>query len=130
MPEGKTRQQQIVARKGTVSERGWKTLEKASREWLVDCACFENESGELEAVEISVIAESQPLPIEFREQIETEGAARQRWRALEVRSPRLRTAMLVRAEIVKAAAEFFTKEGFSYVTLPVMIGSGTEGGWV
>ncbi|MBI4214506.1 hypothetical protein HY546_00780, partial [archaeon] len=120
--------QKIVARKGTVSEKGWNALQQVGREWLVDCECFENERGELEASEISVIAPSLPLPIEFREEIETGGAAKQRWRALEVRNPKLRAALLVRSEIVRAVGEYFARKGFSQVTLPIIIGSGTEGG--
>lgn len=84
---------------------------------------------EIEALELTILAESKTPPFEiedeFKEEVNEE--LRLKYRYLDLRRNRMRTNVLLRHEVVRAIREYFYKHDFIEVETPILTKSTPEG---
>ena len=107
----------VIQIKGAVCQRPEGTENKK-----ITTGCVEVLVAELE-----IINKSKPLPFSIDENIEINEDLRLQYRYLDLRSPRMYNALLVRHRVCKAARDFLTGEGFLEVETPMLTKSTPEG---
>ncbi len=123
---------QVVAKRN-VSREAWETARELSRESVVAVKGILVESKaalggrELQAEEILVLNEAEPLPIEPGGKTASL-AIRLRYRWIDLREPRHATPIIAAAVAAEAASRWFSEHGFVEVFTPKIVASATEGG--
>ncbi|MBW3004370.1 aspartate--tRNA ligase [Candidatus Woesearchaeota archaeon] len=79
---------------------------------------------EVEAQEILVLNEAEPLPLDVEETTEE---TRLKYRYLDLRRPEMQNNLIVRYKLIKAMRDFLDKEGFVEIETPVLSKSTPEG---
>ena len=127
--------EQVTVKKEHVNEEVWKLFkEEIGFEYFLRVKGELIESSiarlgrEIIAHEIEVIAPSKPLPIDLSDKVEAEFPTRIRYRYLDIRRPKVRAILKIRSTLLKAAREFFFKQGFVELNFPIIIATATEGG--
>jgi len=82
---------------------------------------------EIEADELLILNDSEPLPIQVNENILAEEDLRLKYRYLDLRREKLKNILLLRHEIVFAIRQFLTKENFFEIETPMLMKSTPEG---
>lgn len=82
---------------------------------------------ELQAEELLILNDSEPLPVQINENILAEENLRLKYRYLDLRREKLRKIMILRHEVVYAIREFLTNKGFFEIETPVLMKSTPEG---
>ena len=126
--------EQVTVKKELVDEKTWKLFkEEIGFEYFLRVKGELVESSiaklgkEILAHEIEVIAPSKPLPIDLSDKVEAEFPTRIKYRYLDIRRPKVRAILRVRSTLLKAAREFFYKQGFVELNFPIIIATATEG---
>jgi len=91
----------------------------------------ERASGGFEIIpsKIKILAKSKDkLPIEFRDEIETEESKRFDWRFLDLRNPKKMAIFKIKQVFISTAREFLESEDFIEIHSPKIVGTGAEGG--
>jgi aspartyl-tRNA synthetase len=128
--EGKV---QITAKKGDVSEKVLKIIEKLGNE---DCVEVEGEVIKSKiaklgyeiipsSVKILAVAEK-PLPMD--KHVESWKDTRFEYRYLDLRNPLVQKIFILRHKVIGFAHEFFRQNGFIEIHTPVIQAAGAEGG--
>jgi len=79
--------------------------------------------------EIKILAKSKDkLPIEFRDEIQTEESKRFDWRFLDLRNPKRMAIFKIKQVFISASREFLESEDFMEIHSPKIVGTGAEGG--
>ncbi|WP_167827958.1 aspartate--tRNA(Asn) ligase [Pyrolobus fumarii] len=123
---------QVVAKKN-VAREAWETARELSRESVIAVKGVLVESKaalggkELQAEEILVLNEAEPLPIEPGGKTASL-AIRLRYRWIDLREPRHATPIIAAAVAAEAASKFFAEQGFIEIFTPKIVASATEGG--
>ncbi|MHA1590706.1 MAG: asparagine--tRNA ligase [Candidatus Njordarchaeales archaeon] len=123
---------QVVIKKGIFPDEKWGLVEKISQESaiIVKGRMVNNPRApggkELIAndVEVTSIAES-PYPLGKKEQPPD---VLMRWRHLAIRSQKYTKIWIVRDSLLRAAREYFTKNGWYEVSPPILVSTACEGG--
>ncbi|MBW2973395.1 aspartate--tRNA ligase [Candidatus Woesearchaeota archaeon] len=79
---------------------------------------------EVEAQEIVVLNEAEPLPLDVEETTEE---TRLKYRYLDLRRPEMQNNLIVRHKLVKAMRDFLDKENFIEIETPILSKSTPEG---
>lgn len=82
---------------------------------------------EIEAEEIEILNESEPLPFEIIDAVKANEDTRLKYRYLDLRRPIMQKNLLLRHNIVKAIREFFYEQNFIEVETPIFTKSTPEG---
>lgn len=82
---------------------------------------------ELEAKELEVLAESEPLPFDLGEYAGVSGETRLKYRYLDLRRPKIAKNFLVRSRVAKAARDYLAGENFIEIETPILTKSTPEG---
>jgi len=82
---------------------------------------------EVEATELKVLNESEPLPIELDESVESSEETRLTYRYLDLRKPRMQKNLMMRHKVFKAARDFMDSQNFIEIETPVLAKSTPEG---
>ncbi len=86
-------------------------------------------TGEIEVfvTELRILAKAQTPPFHISDSDETNEELRLRYRYLDLRRPQLQKNIMFRAELARAARDFFAENGFIEIETPMMIKSTPEG---
>lgn len=82
---------------------------------------------EIEAQELLLLNNSEPLPVQINENILAEEDLRLKYRYLDLRRERLKDIILMRHEIVYTIREFLVKNNFFEIETPMLMKSTPEG---
>jgi len=82
---------------------------------------------EIEADELLILNDSEPLPVQINENILAEENLRLKFRYLDLRREKLRKIMLLRHEVVFAIREFLNQKNFYEIETPILMKSTPEG---
>jgi aspartyl-tRNA synthetase len=124
---------QLVVKKN-VAPKAWEVARDLSLESVVVAKGVLVESKaalggkEIQVEEMELIATADPLPIDISDPAKTVLAKRLDWRFLDLRNPRNQLIFLVKAEMARAAREWFISHGFVEIFTSKIVGSATEGG--
>ena len=86
-------------------------------------------TGEIEVfvTELRILAKAQTPPFHISDSDETNEELRLRYRYLDLRRPQLQKNIMFRAELARAARDYFAENGFIEIETPMMIKSTPEG---
>lgn len=114
---GKLRNEYVIAVTGKVVLRDQQNINK------------EMKTGEfeIEAQELLLLNNSEPLPVQINENILAEEDLRLKYRYLDLRRDKLKDIILTRHEIVYAIREFLVKRNFYEIETPMLMKSTPEG---
>ena len=86
-------------------------------------------TGEIEVfvTELRILAKAQTPPFHLSDSDETNEELRLRYRYLDLRRPQLQKNIMFRAELARAARDYFAENGFIEIETPMMIKSTPEG---
>lgn len=86
-------------------------------------------TGEVEVKvgELTVLSAANPLPMQLEEDIDSTEETRLKYRYIDLRRPEMQKNLVIRADIIKAFHDFFTKEGFVHIETPILAKSTPEG---
>lgn len=125
----------VVVAKRNENEYAWKSAKKIRIGSAVEVVgefkekSISRKGREFHPSSIRVLSEpSTKLPVDVTGKTKALLDTRIEYRYLTLRLPRERAIFKVRATLVKAAREFFEKEGFLEVHTPKICGAGAEGG--
>lgn len=82
---------------------------------------------EVEAQEVYILSDSQPLPIQLNENALPEEDLRLTYRYLDLRRPSLQSVIITRHKLVQAIREFLNAESFLEIETPILMKSTPEG---
>ncbi|KQC09355.1 MAG: aspartate--tRNA(Asp/Asn) ligase, partial [Candidatus Cloacimonas sp. SDB] len=82
---------------------------------------------EIEADELLILNDSEPLPVQINENILAEENLRLKFRYLDLRREKLKKIMLLRHEVVFAIREFLNQKNFYEIETPILMKSTPEG---
>ncbi len=82
---------------------------------------------EIEALELLLLNNSEPLPVQINENVLAEEDLRLKYRYLDLRRDKLKDIILIRHEIVYAIREFLIKRDFYEIETPMLMKSTPEG---
>lgn len=82
---------------------------------------------EVEAGEVFILSDSQPLPIQLNENALPEEDLRLTYRYLDLRRPKLQRVIVTRHKLTQAIREFLNQEGFLEIETPILMKSTPEG---
>ena len=82
---------------------------------------------EIEAQELLLLNNSEPLPVQINENVLAEEDLRLKYRYLDLRRDKLKDIILIRHEIVYAIREFLVKKDFFEIETPMLMKSTPEG---
>ena len=111
---GHLKKESVVQVKGKVNARPEKQINKEMPTGEV----------EVEAQEIVVLNEAEPLPFDPKETTEE---TRLKYRYLDLRSPEMQNNMIIRYKLIKAMRDFLDKENFVEIETPILSKSTPEG---
>ena len=114
----KLRNEYVIAVIGKVAERDEKNINRKMKTGDI----------EIEAEDLLILNDSEPLPVQVNENILAEEDLRLKYRYLDLRREKLKNILLLRHEIVFAFREFLTKEKFFEIETPMLMKSTPEGG--
>lgn len=114
---GKLRNEYVIAVTGRVVLRDQQNINK-------DLPTGEIE---IEADELLLLNNSEPLPVQINENILAEEDLRLKYRYLDLRREKLKDIILLRHEIVYAIREFLVKNDFYEIETPMLMKSTPEG---
>ncbi len=113
----KLRNEYVIAVSGKVSARDERNINRKMKTGEI----------EVEAVELLILNDSEPLPVQVNENILAEEDLRLKYRYLDLRREKLKNILLLRHEIVFAIREFLIKENFFEIETPILMKSTPEG---
>ena len=113
----KLRNEYVIAVIGKVAERDEKNINRKMKTGDI----------EIEAEDLLILNDSEPLPVQVNENILAEEDLRLKYRYLDLRREKLKNILLLRHEIVFAFREFLTKEKFFEIETPMLMKSTPEG---
>ncbi|HHE38888.1 MAG TPA: aspartate--tRNA ligase, partial [Candidatus Cloacimonetes bacterium] len=113
----KLRNEYVIAVIGKVAERDEKNINRKMKTGEI----------EIEAEDLLILNDSEPLPVQVNENILAEEDLRLKYRYLDLRREKLKNILLLRHEIVFAFREFLTKEKFFEIETPMLMKSTPEG---
>ncbi|MBC8384286.1 MAG: aspartate--tRNA ligase [Candidatus Cloacimonetes bacterium] len=113
----KLRNEYVIAVSGKVSARDERNINRKMKTGEI----------EVEADELLILNDSEPLPVQVNENILAEEDLRLKYRYLDLRREKLKNILLLRHEIVFAIREFLTKEKFFEIETPMLMKSTPEG---
>jgi aspartyl-tRNA synthetase len=114
---GSLRNEYVIAVKGKVIPRDEVNINKAMATGEI----------EVEAEELLILNDSEPLPVQINENILAEENLRLKYRYLDLRREKLKKIMVLRHDVVFAIREFLTNKGFYEIETPVLMKSTPEG---
>lgn len=127
--------EQVVVKKGNVPDDVLEAAGKYNPETLLEIEGEWKESPkapngrEFVAKNITIIANSQPTPIDLTEKTPAEFPTRLEYRYLDLRKPRIAAIFKAKDVIIDAAREVMRKNGFVEAAFyPMIIATATEGG--
>jgi aspartyl-tRNA synthetase len=82
---------------------------------------------EIEADELLILNDSEPLPVQINENILAEENLRLKFRYLDLRREKLKKIMLLRHDVVFAIREFLNQKNFYEIETPILMKSTPEG---
>jgi aspartyl-tRNA synthetase len=114
---GKLRNEYVIAVSGKILARDEKNINREMPTGAV----------EIEANELLLLNDSEPLPVQINENILAEENLRLKYRYLDLRREKLQKIILMRHKIVKAMREFLSAQDFAEIETPMLIKSTPEG---
>ena len=113
----KLRHEYVIAVKGQVVVRAEENINKNMVTGEI----------EIEAEELLLLNDSEPLPVQINENILAEENLRLKYRYLDLRREKLKKIILLRHHIIFAMREFLTNKGFFEIETPILMKSTPEG---
>jgi len=114
---GNLRNEYVIAVTGKVLARDEANVNKQ----------METGAIEIEAEDLLILNDSEPLPVQINENILAEENLRLKYRYLDLRREKLRKIMVLRHDVVFAIREFLTKHDFLEIETPILMKSTPEG---
>ncbi len=114
---GKLRNEYVIAVTGKVVLRDQQNINKEMKTGEI----------EVEAQELLLLNNSEPLPVQINENVLAEEDLRLKYRYLDLRRDKLKNIILIRHEIVYAIREFLVKRDFFEIETPMLMKSTPEG---
>lgn len=114
---GKLRNEYVIAVTGKVILRDQQNINKEMKTGEI----------EVEAQELLLLNNSEPLPVQINENVLAEEDLRLKYRYLDLRRDKLKNIILIRHEIVYAIREFLVKREFFEIETPMLMKSTPEG---
>jgi len=114
---GKLRNEYVIAVTGKVVLRDEQNINKDMKTGEI----------EVEAQELLLLNNSEPLPVQINENVLAEEDLRLKYRYLDLRRDKLKDIILIRHEIVYAIREFLVKRDFFEIETPMLMKSTPEG---
>ena len=114
---GTLRNEYVIAVSGKLIEREERNINKD----------MTTGAWEIEAEELLLLNNSEPLPVQINENILAEENLRLKYRYLDLRREKLRKIIVMRHKIVKAMRDFLSNEGFLEIETPMLMKSTPEG---
>ena len=114
---GKLRNEYVIAVSGKLINREERNINKD----------MTTGAWEIDAEELLLLNNSEPLPVQINENILADENLRLKYRYLDLRREKLRKIIIMRHNIVKAMREFLSAEGFAEIETPMLMKSTPEG---
>ncbi|MBN1327353.1 MAG: aspartate--tRNA ligase, partial [Candidatus Cloacimonetes bacterium] len=114
---GKLRNEFVISVRGIVRKRDEKNINPDMLTGMI----------EIEAAQLKLLNNSEPLPIQINENILAEENLRLKYRYLDLRRERIQKIILQRDQIVFAIREFLTARKFHEIETPILMKSTPEG---
>ncbi len=114
---GRLRNEYVIAVSGKVLARDTANINRKMKTGKI----------EVEASELLLLNDSEPLPVQINENILAEEDLRLKYRFLDLRREKLKNIILLRHEIIFAIREFLTKRNFVEIETPMLMKSTPEG---
>ena len=114
---GKLRNEYVIAVTGKVILRDQQNINKEMKTGEI----------EIEAQELLLLNNSEPLPVQINENVLAEEDLRLKYRYLDLRRKKLKDIILIRHKIVFAIREFLVKKDFYEIETPMLMKSTPEG---
>ncbi len=123
---------QVACKKDKVSERAFHDFESASRESAVEITGLVRDDNraadgkEISVTDFWILATAEKWPI--TKSAITSSAYLYDMRHLALRGRKTSAILRIRAEIIYAAFDYFTKKGFTLISAPTIVQNAVEGG--
>ncbi|NQV17089.1 MAG: aspartate--tRNA ligase [Armatimonadetes bacterium] len=114
---GKLRNEYVIGISGIVKARSESNINKNIKTGEI----------EIEAQELLLLNDSEPLPVQINENILAEENLRLKYRYLDLRREKIKKIILLRHEVVFAIREFLTRKNFFEIETPMLMKSTPEG---
>ena len=114
---GKLRNEYVIGISGIVKARSESNINKKIKTGKI----------EIEAQELLLLNDSEPLPVQINENVLAEEDLRLKYRYLDLRRDKLKKIILLRHEVVFAIREFLTRKNFFEIETPMLMKSTPEG---
>ena len=114
---GRLRNEYVIAVSGKVLARDTANINKKMKTGKI----------EVEANELLLLNDSEPLPVQINENILAEEDLRLKYRFLDLRREKLKNIILLRHEIIFAIRKFLTNHKFFEIETPILMKSTPEG---
>jgi aspartyl-tRNA synthetase len=114
---GKLRNEYVISVTGTVIQREDRNINKTMKTGEI----------EIDAEELMLLNNSEPVPVQINENVLAEEDLRLKFRYLDLRREKLRKIITLRHDIVYAIRQFLSEEKFYEIETPVLMKSTPEG---
>ncbi len=114
---GKLRNEYVICVTGNVIAREDRNINKNMKTGEI----------EIEAVELLLLNDSEPLPVQINENVLADENLRLKYRYLDLRRPRLQKIILLRHHVMMTIREFLSKNKFHEIETPILMKSTPEG---
>ncbi|MFV2015588.1 MAG: aspartate--tRNA(Asn) ligase, partial [Candidatus Heimdallarchaeota archaeon] len=126
---------QILVKKNQINEDVFKKFKTLTLESVISVTGVVQEQAQsINGVEIipnnlRILSLATPkLPLDVNGKVKFDTDTEFKYREISIRTPRVQAIMKIKSEVASAARFFFTRNGFTEIFTPYILGTATEGG--